>query len=151
MKFSVIRRALVVAGIPAAIVGATALPADAVQSAGMVSAHSSGPSGTADGDCAYTATLPSNSGFNYIGVAFTGEARATSSSVGVVPVSTSIRCYLRNYAWGEAGITLPGAVATTTGRGNVYRLAPNPEICAVVSAAYSDGSVAAPVTSCHSL
>lgn len=146
-----LRRAAVVAGLPLALVSAMAVPADAVEVAGMVSVHSSGPSGSADGDCAYAATLPSTSGFNYIGVAFTGEARAVSSRVGVVPISTSIRCYLRYQAWGEAGITLPGSVAAIAGRGDVYRLAPDPEICAVVSAAFSDGSVAPPTTTCHNL
>lgn len=146
-----LKRAAVLVGVPAFVLGAAALPANAVAAAGSVDVVSYGPSGSANGDCTYTATLPSTHGFNYIGVAFTGTAIATSSRLTVVPVSTSIQCYLRNDATGSAGITMPGAAAVTAGTGEVYRLALNPEICAVVSAAFSDGSVAAPTTNCHPL
>lgn len=150
MKFSTLRRAAVMAAVPAILLGATS-SAEAIQQVGVVEVASIGASGTARGDCAYTATLPSTRGFNYISVAFSGTARATSSRVDVVAVSTSIRCYLRYSAWGEAGITMPGPVAAIAGTGEVYRLAVDPEICAVVSAAFSDGSVAPPVTNCRDL
>lgn len=150
MKIDILRRAAVLAGVPALILGATALPADAA-AAGTVSAESYGTSGTASGNCTYAATLPSTRGFNYIGVAFTGTARATSYYVTAVPVSTSIQCYLRYDAWGSAGITMPGPLATTAGTGEVWRLALNPQICTVVSAAFSDGTVSPPTTNCHSL
>lgn len=146
-----LRRSLVLAAIPAAMLATAALPAEAVGMVGAVDSISYGASGSASGTCAYTATLPSTSGFNYISVAFSGTARATASRVGVVAVSTSIRCYLRYDAWGEAGITLPGSVATIAGRGDVYRLALNPQICAVVSAAFSDGSTAPSTTTCINL
>ena len=146
-----LRRSLVLAAVPAALLATTALPAEAFSAAGAVDVSSYGPSGTASGTCAYTATLPSTTGFNYISVAFSGTARATSLRPGVVAVSTSIRCFLRNDAWGEAGITLPGSVAVTAGRGDVYRLALDPEICAVVSAAFSDGSTAPSATTCRNL
>lgn len=150
MKFSTLRRALVAASVPAILLSMST-PADAIQSVGLVEVVSVGASGTARGDCAYTATLPSTRGFNYISVAFSGTARAMSSRVDVVAVSTSIQCYLRYSAWGQAGITLPGPVAAIAGTGEVYRLAVDPEICAVVSAAFSDGSVAPPTTRCRDL
>jgi hypothetical protein len=151
LNISILRRSSILAGIPVALLGATMLPAEALSSAGLVSVQAIGPSGAADGDCAYTATLPSTNGFNYISVDFTGEARATPSKAGVAAISTSIRCYLRNQASGDAGITLVGPTAAITGTGDVYRLAPDPEICAVTSAAFSDGTVAPPTTVCHNL
>lgn len=150
MKLSILRRSAVLAAVPAAVLVASVVPAEAA-AAGVVLTKASGPSGSADGECAYTATLPDVEDFNSISVAFSGTAQATPSVVGVVPVSTSIRCYLRNQASGDAGITLPGAAAAIAGKGEVHRLAPDPEICATVSAAFSDGTVALPKTTCINL
>lgn len=105
---------------------------------------------TAPGDFTTSAALP-DSNLDYISVAFTGTATATPSKATVVAVSTSVRCYLRNLAWGAAGVTLPGSTATIAGQGDVYRLAPDPEICVSVAAAFSDGTTATRTTRCHNL
>jgi hypothetical protein len=151
LSFNILRRAALVAAVPAILIGASALPAQAYQAVGLVDVNGSGPSGSVSGTCAYSATLPDASDFNNIDVAFSGSARATASKVGVAPVSTSIVCYLRNQASGSAGITMPGSAAAIAGKGSVYRLAPDPEICATVAAAFSDGNTAGPTTACHNL
>lgn len=150
MSFSILRRSTLVAAVPAILLAA-AVPAEAANAVGLVSAKASGPSGTVDGDCAYTATLPDVNDFNQIEVAFSGESRSTSSVIGVTPVSTSIVCFLRKEATGSAGITLVGPAAAIAGRGSVYRLAVDPEICATVAAAFSDGTTAGPTTTCQNL
>jgi hypothetical protein len=100
----------------------------------------------------YSAAVTTPGGdIDRIWIAFSGKARATSSKGGAVAVTTSVRCYLRNYAWGSAGITAPGPSASITGEGEVYRLAPDPEICVVVSAAFSDGYTVPSTTRCHNL
>jgi hypothetical protein len=95
--------------------------------------------------------LPQTGSFDSIPIAFDGSAQATPSKVGVAPISTSIVCYLKNGGSGSAGITMPGAVAEIAGQGTVQRLATNPQICAQVNAAFSDGNPAPAVTTCQSL
>jgi len=150
LNLSTLRRSAALAAVPAILLAAST-PAEALSSVGLVSVKAVGGSGTVDGSCAYTATLPDTSNFNQIEVQFSGVAQSTASKVGVAPVSTSIVCFLRNQATGQAGITLIGPAAAITGDGSVYRLAPDPEICATVAAAFSDGTTAGPVTNCHDL
>jgi hypothetical protein len=150
LSLNILRRSTLLAAIPAILLGA-AMPADAASAVGFVSVTAGGPSGSASGRCVYSATLPDTSDFNSIEVAFSGTAEATPSAIGVVAVSTSIRCYLRNMASGSNGITMIGSAAAIAGTGSVYRLAPDPEICAVVSAAFSDGTTTPSVTNCVNL
>jgi hypothetical protein len=136
-----------------ALLGATALvgvsgitPANAVSPANTVSVDSNGGGGSVSGTCAFLTSLPQTGGIDTIPVLFTGSATATG-----LAVSTSIACSLTNGGSGGGGITLPGAEAAIAGKGQYARLAPNPQICATVSAAFSDGSTAPSKTSCHSL
>jgi hypothetical protein len=133
----------------AALVAGFAMPANAAN-VGLVSAGGSNTTGTVTGNCAYAISLPATS-FNTIPIAFTGEATSKSNKATVVPISTSIRCYLRNSATGSAGITTPGSAAAIAGQGNVSRLALDPEICTVVSAAFSDGTSIDESKTCHNL
>jgi hypothetical protein len=133
----------------AALAAAFATPANAAN-VGLVSAGGSNGTGTVNGNCAYAISLPATS-FDTIPIAFTGEATAKSNIATVVPISTSIRCYLRNSASGSAGITTPGAAAAIAGRGTVDRLALDPEICTVVSAAFSNGTTIDETKTCHNL
>jgi hypothetical protein len=137
--------AIAVAAASAVLVtGAT--PASAVSTANTVSASSVASGGTVTGTCAFLVSLPQTGSIDTIPVAFTG----TATSAGVA-VSTSIRCYLTNGGSGGNGITLPGPEAVIAGTGSYYRLAPSPQICATVSAAFSNGSTAPSKTSCHAL
>ena len=193
----ILRRAAVLAAVPAAFVALTAPPAGALESLGLVEVTAGGSGGSVTGSCAWTATLPSIGGtladtteslitppvnwwippyyellapnydfhvldyaadfdlpggdINRIWIAFSGSARATSAKGGGVAVTTSVRCYLRNDAWGSAGVTSVGPTAAISGEGEVYRLAPDPEICVVVSAAFSNGYVVPSETTCHDL
>lgn len=136
--------AIAVTAASAALVsGAT--PASAA-AANTVSASSVASGGTVNGTCAFLVSLPQTGSINTIPVAFTGTAVATG-----VAVSTSIRCFLTNGGSGGNGITLPGPVAVIAGNGSYYRLAPSPQICATVSAAFLDGSTAPSKTNCHAL
>lgn len=116
--------------------------------AGYVDVRSFGPSGRVEGVCDWVTTLPSRDNFDEISIAFQGTAVSVSSRMDVTVISTSIYCYLRHYAFGEAGIAMPGPVATVAGTGIVWRYATDPEACAVVSAAFSDGTIAPPQTHC---
>jgi hypothetical protein len=187
----ILRRAAVLAVVPAAFVMLSVPPAGAMESLGLVEVTAGGSGGSVSGDCTWTATLPSigsmleadttellaapsadsyvapeqeldildfNAQFDLPGgdidriwIAFSGKARAVSAKGGGVAVSTSVRCYLRYQAWGSAGLTAVGPAAAISGEGEVYRLAPDPEICVVVSAAFSDGYVVPPKTQCHNL
>lgn len=195
MSVKILRRAAVIAAVPVAVLAASVLPTDAMESLGLVEVTESGPAGSVTGDCTYSASLPSigslagstvllegdvddmlpesyvrsmdanevdtgilsadstmiGGDFNRIWIAFSGKARATAAKGGGTPVSTSIRCYLRNQAWGSAGATAVGPAAAIAGEGEVYRLAPDPEICVEVSAAFSDGRVVMPAPRCHNL
>lgn len=145
-----ISRRLAILAVPAALLVVAVASAHAdFRPAGVVSVTANGSSGSAQGACAYTATLPSTSGFNYISVAFSGSAAARSTSAAAI--STSIHCYLKDEATGSAGITLPGPTAAIVGRGEVYRLAADPQVCAVTSAAFSDGTTAPPTEVCQDL
>lgn len=120
--------------------------ASAASVANTVSVGSSASGGSVSGTCAFVASLPQTGSINNIPVVFSGTATATG-----VAVSTSIRCSLTNGGSGSAGNTVPGPEAVTAGQGSYYRLAPSPQICATVSAAFSNGSTAPSKTSCHAL
>jgi hypothetical protein len=121
-------------------------PANAVSAANTVSVDSKAGGGSVSGTCAFLTSLPQTGGIDTIPVLFTGTATATG-----VAVSTSISCSLTNGGSGGGGITVPGPEAVIAGKGQYARLAPNPQICATVSAAFSDGSTAPSKTYCHSL
>lgn len=137
--------AILLAGI--ATVGVvSAQPASAVSAANTVDVTSSASGGTATATCAFLVSLPQTGSINDIPIVFTGTARAVG-----VAVSTSIQCYLTAGGTGGAGITLPGPVAAIAGNGSYKRLAPDPQICATVSAAFYDGSTAPSRTTCKDL
>jgi hypothetical protein len=156
VRLTVLRRTAVVAALPLVFLVASALPAEAMRFngiylGGLAQIDIPSGNGTVSGACAYSATLP-DTDITYLSIAFDGSATARTAKMSdVVPVSTSIRCCLRNPAYGEAAITVPGPTATVAGTGEVYRRAPDPEICVVAWAAFSNGVVVGPSTACHNL
>jgi hypothetical protein len=125
-----VRRALVAVLLAAVLVPAT--PAAAA---------------TAAADC-WTLAVVQPTYFGPLVVYFAGYAYAVPDTPGVRAVSSSFSCYLRNQAAGSATGIWAGPVAAAYGTGHVYRLAPNPEICAAISVVFSDGTTVGPTTTC---